>query len=98
MEEEGRGYIRDMGRGRRAFKALFGALALVVFIWLVFAGVLDAGGMNTTTTTTVKLRPEGSFKPLDRTNLNYMSKRRVPNGPDPIHNRKAGNSGQPPGA
>lgn len=87
-----------MGRGRRAFKALFGALALVVFIWLVFAGVLDAGGMNTTTTTTVKLRPEGSFKPIDRTNLNYMSKRRVPNGPDPIHNRKAGNSGQPPGA
>lgn len=76
-----------MGCGRRAFKALFGALALVVFIWLVFTGVLDAGGMNTTTTTTVKLRPEGSFKPIDRTNLNYMSKRRVPNGPDPIHNR-----------
>ncbi|RVW47202.1 hypothetical protein CK203_070241 [Vitis vinifera] len=29
--------------------------------------------------------------------LNYMSKRRVPNGPDPIHNRRAGNSRQPPG-
>ncbi|KAK5845842.1 CLAVATA3/ESR (CLE)-related 25 -like protein [Gossypium arboreum] len=29
--------------------------------------------------------------------LNYMSKRRVPNGPDPIHNRRAGNSGRPPG-
>ncbi|CAN6453617.1 unnamed protein product [Victoria cruziana] len=25
------------------------------------------------------------------------SKRRVPNGPDPIHNRRAGKSGQPPG-
>ncbi|CAN1151340.1 CLAVATA3/ESR (CLE)-related protein 25 [Linum perenne] len=31
-------------------------------------------------------------------NLNYMmSKRRVPNGPDPIHNRRAGNSKRPPG-
>ncbi|KAJ7943560.1 CLAVATA3/ESR (CLE)-related protein 25 [Quillaja saponaria] len=29
--------------------------------------------------------------------INYMSKRRVPNGPDPIHNRRAGNSGRPPG-
>ncbi|XP_022775560.1 CLAVATA3/ESR (CLE)-related protein 26-like [Durio zibethinus] len=29
--------------------------------------------------------------------LNYMSKRRVPNGPDPIHNRRAGNSGRSPG-
>ncbi|CAK9313277.1 unnamed protein product [Citrullus colocynthis] len=29
--------------------------------------------------------------------LNYISKRRVPNGPDPIHNRRAGNSGRPPG-
>ncbi|KAK8522464.1 hypothetical protein V6N13_115431 [Hibiscus sabdariffa] len=29
--------------------------------------------------------------------LDYMSKRRVPNGPDPIHNRRAGNSGRPPG-
>ncbi|GAB2280384.1 hypothetical protein Dimus_015019 [Dionaea muscipula] len=29
--------------------------------------------------------------------INYLSKRRVPNGPDPIHNRRAGNSKQPPG-
>nr|GEW71079.1 CLAVATA3/ESR (CLE)-related protein 25 [Tanacetum cinerariifolium] len=26
-----------------------------------------------------------------------MNKRRTPNGPDPIHNRRAGNSGRPPG-
>ncbi|XP_039068786.1 uncharacterized protein LOC120215071 [Hibiscus syriacus] len=32
-----------------------------------------------------------------RMDLNYMSKRRVPNGPDPIHNRRAGNSRRPPG-
>ncbi|EXB74727.1 hypothetical protein L484_011006 [Morus notabilis] len=29
--------------------------------------------------------------------INYMSKRRVPNGPDPIHNRRAGKSGRLPG-
>ncbi|KAK1432831.1 hypothetical protein QVD17_09733 [Tagetes erecta] len=28
--------------------------------------------------------------------LNYVSKRRVPNGPDPIHNRKVTNTRQPP--
>ncbi|BAT99346.1 CLAVATA3/ESR (CLE)-related protein 25-like [Vigna umbellata] len=41
----------------------------------------------------------GRDMPVDREELdfNYMSKRRVPNGPDPIHNRRAGNSGRPPG-
>lgn len=34
-------------------------------------------------------------KRLER--LKFVSKRRVPNGPDPIHNRRAGNSNQPPG-
>uniref|UniRef100_A0A7N0U0R0 Uncharacterized protein n=1 Tax=Kalanchoe fedtschenkoi TaxID=63787 RepID=A0A7N0U0R0_KALFE len=29
--------------------------------------------------------------------INYMSKRRVPNGADPIHNRRAGKSRRPPG-
>ncbi|XP_020578624.1 uncharacterized protein LOC110023508 [Phalaenopsis equestris] len=28
--------------------------------------------------------------------LVYVSKRRVPNGPDPIHNRRAGDSGRSP--
>ncbi|XP_019164553.1 PREDICTED: CLAVATA3/ESR (CLE)-related protein 26 [Ipomoea nil] len=31
------------------------------------------------------------------TDLNFMSKRKVPNGPDPIHNRRAGNSRRSPG-
>ncbi|KAH7532578.1 hypothetical protein FEM48_Zijuj04G0035500 [Ziziphus jujuba var. spinosa] len=30
-------------------------------------------------------------------NLIYVSKRRVPNGPDPIHNRRAVKTRQPPG-
>ncbi|KAL8137713.1 hypothetical protein V2J09_003714 [Rumex salicifolius] len=29
--------------------------------------------------------------------VNYMSNRRVPKGPDPIHNRRASNSRRPPG-
>ncbi|KAL7605807.1 hypothetical protein Lser_V15G20600 [Lactuca serriola] len=28
--------------------------------------------------------------------VNYVSKRRVPNGPDPIHNRKVGNARETP--
>ncbi|CAA3010442.1 CLAVATA3 ESR (CLE)-related 25 [Olea europaea subsp. europaea] len=39
----------------------------------------------------------GNHKVLAKFDLNYTNKRRVPNGSDPIHNRKAGNSHQPPG-
>ncbi|XWS22523.1 hypothetical protein CRYUN_Cryun29cG0043700 [Craigia yunnanensis] len=54
---------------------------------------------------TGKLQQEEHVKELGRAkssvvhprqDLNYMSKRRVPNRPDPIHNRRAGNSGLPP--
>ncbi|KAH6770709.1 hypothetical protein C2S52_015512 [Perilla frutescens var. hirtella] len=34
---------------------------------------------------------------LSKLELNYISKRKVPNGPDPIHNRGAGKSHRPPG-
>ncbi|KAK1288912.1 CLAVATA3/ESR (CLE)-related protein 25 [Acorus calamus] len=40
---------------------------------------------------------EGSVRFQSGQDLNFVSKRRVPNGPDPIHNRKAGRSGQRPG-
>ncbi|KAL1539392.1 hypothetical protein AAHA92_28016 [Salvia divinorum] len=29
--------------------------------------------------------------------LNYVTKRKIPNGPDPIHNRRTGSSRRPPG-
>ncbi|KAK3223190.1 hypothetical protein Dsin_010215 [Dipteronia sinensis] len=47
----------------------------------------------------VKMDSLGREKHLNapELDLNYMSKRRVPNGPDPIHNRRAGNSRRPPG-
>ncbi|KAK8627334.1 hypothetical protein V6N13_134947 [Hibiscus sabdariffa] len=46
-----------------------------------------------------QVKDSGKGKPglvHHRMDLNYMSKRRVPNGPDPIHNRRAGNSRRPP--
>ncbi|XP_050374088.1 uncharacterized protein LOC126791656 [Argentina anserina] len=43
------------------------------------------------------MKPEDQKLVHPELDLNYMSKRRVPNGPDPIHNRRSGNSGRPPG-
>ncbi|KAI8528436.1 hypothetical protein RHMOL_Rhmol12G0148600 [Rhododendron molle] len=87
-----------MGWSGRLVKALFGVLALVLVIRLMLVGGLEtAGGTSTTTTTTVKTRQDqGSFKRVNQKDLNHVSKRRIPNGPDPIHNRRAGNSGAPP--
>ncbi|CAK9154452.1 unnamed protein product [Ilex paraguariensis] len=91
-----------MGCNGRSFKALFGVLlALLGFIWFFLVGFTEA-------TAILIPRPAGSFKHITErggkksgvhqvTDLNYMSKRKVPNGPDPIHNRRAGNSGRPPG-
>ncbi|XP_057481270.1 CLAVATA3/ESR (CLE)-related protein 25-like isoform X2 [Actinidia eriantha] len=93
--------FKNMGCSGRVLKAMF-----VGFIWLVLVGVLETGG--TKTTTTLNPLPSGGLKHeemrgieklavhLDQSDLNYMSKRRVPNGPDPIHNRRTGNSRNPP--
>ncbi|KNA15823.1 hypothetical protein SOVF_094570 [Spinacia oleracea] len=62
-----------------------------------------------TTTTTTKSQDKhnvkhevttvgrGKLSARSKVDINYMSKRKVPNGPDPIHNRRAGNSRRPPG-
>ncbi|PIA62366.1 hypothetical protein AQUCO_00200398v1 [Aquilegia coerulea] len=88
-------------------KSLFGVIVIMCFIWIMLVQIVSCG--TTTTTTTTK----GNFKRLDviprdrdhvvhhhhhlHSDPNFMSKRKVPNGPDPIHNRRAGKSGQPPG-
>jgi hypothetical protein len=79
------------------FKVLFGALALVgvVFLFLVDNQESGRGKMAPTSTTTHSV---GNFKHADvmgreklvdhpELDFNYISKRKVPNGPDPIHNR-----------
>ncbi|KAG5522346.1 hypothetical protein RHGRI_034507 [Rhododendron griersonianum] len=85
-----------MGWSGRLVKALFGVLALVLVIRLMLVGGLETAGGTSTQSTMVKTRPDGSFKRVNQKDLNHVSKRRIPNGPDPIHNRRAGNSGAPP--
>lgn len=70
---------------------LFRVLVVVGFVCFMFFGSLVSGGrMVQTTSTTIKHDDEqvdvvgNHDAQLD---FNYMSKRRVPNGPDPIHNR-----------
>lgn len=91
-----------MGSSRGGLlKALFGALAFVGFVWLLLGGeILESAGKTKTTTTSLlaahySIENLNHMKMIDRErliirrqlDLNYMSKRRVPNGPDPIHNR-----------
>ncbi|CAK8536884.1 unnamed protein product [Lathyrus sativus] len=78
---------------------LFRVLVVVGFVSFMFIASLVSGGRTTSTTTTKHDHQQvvvvgNHDAQLD---FNYMSKRRVPNGPDPIHNRRAGNSGRPPG-
>ncbi|KAF2325399.1 hypothetical protein P3X46_003014 [Hevea brasiliensis] len=92
--------------GSVPFKVLFGAIATLGFVCLLLIATLQTGATKSTTTA-VQATP--SFKheaDIGREKLIYdpdldlnymMSKRKVPNGPDPIHNRKAGNSKRPPG-
>ncbi|XP_042497486.1 CLAVATA3/ESR (CLE)-related protein 25-like [Macadamia integrifolia] len=96
-----------MGRRGGSLRVFLRSLAFVSFIGFLLVEIQASEGSKTTTTTTVT-SPAGNFKQLEvigtdsqvvhpDLDINYMSKRRVPNGPDPIHNRRAGKSKQPPG-
>ncbi|OAY61498.1 CLAVATA3/ESR (CLE)-related protein 25 isoform X2 [Manihot esculenta] len=87
------------------FKVLFGAITTLGFVCLLLVAILQTEATKSTTTVqaAASLKHEADigrerllYDPdLD---LNYMiSKRKIPNGPDPIHNRRAGNSKRPPG-
>ncbi|KAK9113998.1 hypothetical protein Syun_020795 [Stephania yunnanensis] len=88
-------------------KAIFVALMFVVLLieFSVF-GVLASTASESTApsraTNGERLlpAPSSSSPTVFHTNFdhNYMaSKRKVPNGPDPIHNRRTGDSKRPPG-
>lgn len=77
---------------------LFGALLVGLVCLLVVVGSLGGSGGGTRKAATLSSQSAeivkqehviGRDKPAERAELdfNYMSKRRVPNGPDPIHNR-----------
>ncbi|KAL6960679.1 hypothetical protein U1Q18_038443 [Sarracenia purpurea var. burkii] len=89
---------RDMGgggRGRVVLRDSLGAVLFVCFIWFLFVGAL-ADRMTRTTRITIQPAPKSELQKMIETEKhgvrwdldpNYVSKRRVPNGPDPIHNR-----------
>ncbi|KAI3462968.1 hypothetical protein Pfo_019631 [Paulownia fortunei] len=62
----------------------------VSFIWFLLL-VISAESVNQ-----LKLMEIENGALHQNFNLNYVSKRRVPKGPDPIHNRRAGSSKLPP--
>ncbi|CAO2829095.1 unnamed protein product [Amaranthus hypochondriacus] len=83
-----------MSRGRfdkYSSKRLLRLITFVSFLWLYFVGLLANGDQIAPTI------GRGKIIPHSKVDMYYMSKRKVPNGPDPIHNRRAGNSRQPPG-
>ncbi|KAM7468591.1 hypothetical protein LguiB_016153 [Lonicera macranthoides] len=91
---------REMGSGGRFIKTMFGVVVLLVFVWFLLVGILEGGSHEETkeTKSLMKNMKVGGVERVELSDMiNSMSKRRVPNGPDPIHNRKAGNSGRPPG-
>lgn len=83
-------------------KSLLQVLAVGLLLWLLMVGSSESREPPMVKTTTNKL-PEAEFVPsvgshvkqgkvlpnhnYQDLNLNFMSKVRVPKGPDPIHNR-----------
>ncbi|XP_060195753.1 CLAVATA3/ESR (CLE)-related protein 25 [Lycium barbarum] len=83
------------GRGSNFLRVVI----LLSFLCFVSAEILENPAAKTVTktvtgTTNIQLDTrriiETERHSLQGTKLNYVSKRRVPIGPDPIHNRKAG--------
>ncbi|XP_020554941.1 CLAVATA3/ESR (CLE)-related protein 25 [Sesamum indicum] len=82
------------------------ALSVSLLWFLLVLSLADRSNGRDATMTTVPSTASVKFlKPIetgksgvrDRNfNLNCVSKRRVPNGPDPIHNRRVGSSRLPP--
>ncbi|CAN8266063.1 unnamed protein product [Cochlearia groenlandica] len=78
------------GNGIRAFVGAVVSLSILVFL---LVGMLANSAASVPSTEKVEtLRFSGSKD----VNLFHVSKRKVPNGPDPIHNRKAETSRLPP--
>lgn len=89
---------KDMGRGGRALRLLFGVTVLVGIVWLLFVGII-ANHATAFTKKSIMIPSTRDFKHWnfhvgqarhdshEDFHLNYVSKRRVPSGPDPIHNR-----------
>ncbi|EEF44973.1 CLE25, putative [Ricinus communis] len=85
-----------MGSGGRVLRALFGAVVFMGVICFLSVGILANRVTKLTARSTVlstgsfehwRMIGRGRHHIHQNLDLNYVSKRRVPNGPDPIHNR-----------
>ncbi|KAJ8775356.1 hypothetical protein K2173_020360 [Erythroxylum novogranatense] len=95
-----------MGTGTVSSK-MFGAVLFCGVVWFFYVGILINLETTKLTRTTVpetgvsddwsRFIGRGRHPFLQNFHLNYVNKRRVPNGPDPIHNRRVSKSGKPPG-
>ncbi|KVI02528.1 CLAVATA3/ESR (CLE)-related protein 25-like [Cynara cardunculus var. scolymus] len=82
----------------RNTSVVFRSVLLVGFCWFLLFAV------STTIQATLAVPSTASFggfksrgaKRQEGSVFSYVSKRRVPNGPDPIHNRRTRNTRQPP--
>lgn len=68
---------------------VFGAVILVCFILLFGFSAITQGAVTSTASVGFSMSKETATRRHKGLVLNYVSKRRVPNGPDPIHNRYA---------
>ncbi|CAL1357871.1 unnamed protein product [Linum trigynum] len=75
-----------MGKGgSRVLRVISGAVLLFVVVWFLCVGVLANHATRKLQRFAVSSTGRHHFH--EGLDLNYVSKRRVPNGPDPIHNR-----------
>lgn len=70
-------------------KSLFGAFLFLGIIWFSFIGVIDNASLASRRETDMQWKLIGREKHFFHWHSDFysVSKRRVPNGPDPIHNR-----------
>ncbi|KAI4351546.1 hypothetical protein L6164_005903 [Bauhinia variegata] len=79
--------------GVKSRRFLFGALLSLCVIWFMFLAISANRHTRKTVTvpSSVVISKHLNLVGIERHHLNsgmtYVSKRRVPNGPDPIHNR-----------
>ncbi|KAJ8773779.1 hypothetical protein K2173_006429 [Erythroxylum novogranatense] len=87
-------------------KFLLGTIAMAGFVWLLLVGTLQSEARKNMAVTiqssgdaeNEQMIGKDKLVSAPELDLSYMmNKRKVPNGPDPIHNRRAGNSKRPPG-
>ncbi|KAL8231550.1 hypothetical protein R6Q57_001328 [Mikania cordata] len=80
---------------RRNNNVVFRGLVLVCFYLLFSVSTITLGAIPSTASVSFTMSKAATRKHKGLL-LNHVSKRRVPNGPDPIHNRKVTNTRQPP--